>query len=63
MHELSQRLTLMEKQYATVDASYRQRLEELQRSVALEGKAREGAIQDVIKSVSHEISTTARGCP
>ncbi len=56
---LSHRLDLVERELTRLDSTYRQRLAELQRAVALEGKARDQAIQAVIRSVSKEISTTA----
>ena len=56
---LQLRLDLVDRQLASVDANYKKRLEQLQRSVALEGKTRKDAINQVITSVSQEIEKTA----
>lgn len=57
--QLRQRLDLVERQLASVDAAYSKRLEQLRQSLALEGKTREKALKEVINTVSEEISTTA----
>lgn len=59
VRHLTERLDLVEQQYAAVDANYKGKLQELQVAISSEGKARETAIKDVVRSVSQEISNTA----
>ncbi|MFA5206243.1 MAG: LysM peptidoglycan-binding domain-containing protein [Lentisphaeria bacterium] len=57
--DLSDRLDLVEQRFGNLDGNYRRKLEELQRTIASESAARKTAVDDVVRSVSKEISSTA----
>ena len=59
LQDLDRRLSLAERQLSKMDADYRQRLEGLQGTIARQEKARKEAIDQVIDTVSQEISATA----
>lgn len=57
VRQLQERLDLAEKQVAAGDATYRQKLQDLQRTITAESRLRETAIQDVVKAVSQEVAS------
>jgi len=59
LENIQHRLDLIERELARLDSTYRNKLEQLQQAVKLEGAARQKAIRTVVRSVSQEISATA----
>ena len=56
VRQLQDRLDLVEKQFAAVDTTYRQKLQDLQHTINDESKLRETAIKDVVTAVSKEMA-------
>lgn len=59
IQDLAKRLDLVEQQYATTNAAYKQKLQEVQGIIASESQARVTAINDMKTAVSAELSQTA----
>jgi LysM repeat protein len=57
IRQLQDRLDLVEKQAAAGDVTYRQKLQELQRTIADESKLRATAIQSVVTEVSSVVAS------